>query len=194
MRRIYDEVYRTVPNWDIGRPQRAFQWLDDRGVIRSPVLDVGCGTGELAIYLAARGYRVLGVDISERAVRQARRKARGRRSNAAFLQADAMGMDVLREAGLQFATVLDSATFHVFGEWERERYVSILGEVTAPGGVVCVLGDAPRDRRGDYGITPAELRDRFERAGGWEYLFGYETVMERRYSRNPAYLVGFRRA
>lgn len=193
MRDVYDAAYRTVPNWEIGRPQQAFRWLDDRGLIRSPVLDVGCGTGELTMYLAARGYDALGIDISGRAIQQARTKAEGRRSAARFLQLDAMGVDRLAAAGFQFRTVLDSATSHVFGRWERERYVAGLGAVTEPGGIVCLFGDRPRDATSSYGITPEELRDRFERAGGWESVFAYRTVMERRYSRNDAYLVGFRR-
>lgn len=193
MARIYDAAYETVPNWEIGRPQAAFRRLDDRGLIRSPVLDIGCGTGELSIYLANRGYETLGIDISPRAIGQARAKARGRGSSARFLQLDAMALSTLAEAGMTFQTVLDSATFHVFGPWEREQYVQELKTVIASGGVVVILGDRPRDSYSGYGITPAELRTRFERAGGWAHLFAFETRMERRPGTNPAYLVGFRR-
>jgi glycine/sarcosine N-methyltransferase len=41
---------------------------------RSLVIDAGCGTGECATGLAARGYRVIGVDRSEALIEQARRK------------------------------------------------------------------------------------------------------------------------
>ena len=37
--------------WDIGTPQPAIVALADAGLIRSPVLDVGCGTGENALLL-----------------------------------------------------------------------------------------------------------------------------------------------
>ena len=39
------------------------------------IVEFGCGTGWLSLYLARRGYEVLGVDISEDAVASARRAA-----------------------------------------------------------------------------------------------------------------------
>ncbi|WP_435073742.1 SAM-dependent methyltransferase [Halorubrum sp. HHNYT27] len=100
---VYDAAYAGVPNWDIGRPQRAFVQLLDAGLVRSPVLDIGCGTGELSLFLARHAED----DI--------------------------------------------------------------------------------------YGITPAEIRDRFRVADGCEMVFAYSTTFERRWSSNAAYFVGVRR-
>lgn len=185
---VYDAAYAGVPNWDIGRPQRAFVELLDAGLIRNPVLDVGCGTGELSLFLARHGHDVLGVDISPLAVRQAREKSRWRRVPAQFLVWDALEVDRLREVGLSFLTVVDSAMFHLLGDRERDRFVAALGDVIPSGGLYCVLGDARRDERAGYGITPAELRQRFG-AAGWELLLAYRTVFERRWTTNPAYFV-----
>jgi SAM-dependent methyltransferase len=52
--------------------ERIFQTYGD-GAVRS-VLDLGCGTGNHAISLAARGYEVVGVDRSESMLAHARRK------------------------------------------------------------------------------------------------------------------------
>lgn len=41
------------------------------------LLDLGCGRGRHAITLAGSGYRVTGIDLSEEAIRKARRKADG---------------------------------------------------------------------------------------------------------------------
>ncbi|MFB6171229.1 MAG: class I SAM-dependent methyltransferase [Haloarculaceae archaeon] len=190
---VYDAAYAGVPNWDIGRPQRAFVRLAEAGVIRGPVLDVGCGTGELSLYLARQGHDVLGIDLSSLAIASAREKARWRRIDAHFLVWDALALPRLAETGFAFRTVVDSAMFHVFGAEERDRFVDGLGRVVPRGGLYCVLGDARNDEREVYGITPAELRDRFAATGGWEVAFAYETVFERRWSRNPAYMVGVRR-
>ena len=190
---VYDAAYATVPNWDIGRPQRAFVHLAEAGLVRGPVLDLGCGTGELSLFLARQGHEVLGIDLSPVAVRQAREKARWRRVDASFLVWDALYLDRLAAAGLRFRTVVDSAMFHVLGDSERDRFIDGLAAVVPSGGLYCVLGDARSDDRQLYGISVDELRARFRAADGWEIAFAVRTVFERRWSSNPAYFVGVRR-
>ncbi|KAB1189238.1 methyltransferase domain-containing protein [Haloferax sp. MBLA0077] len=190
---MYDAAYTGVPNWDIGRPQRAFVHLLEADLVRSPVLDVGCGTGELALFFARHGYDVLGIDISPLAVQQAKAKARGRRIPAHFLVWDALDVSRLATANLSFRTVVDSAMFHLLGDTERDRFIAELGGIVPRGGLYCVLGDARYDERWIYGISPGELRRRFEATGGWEVVFAYRTAFERRWSRNPAYFVGVQR-
>jgi SAM-dependent methyltransferase len=190
---VYDAAYTGAPNWDVGRPQRAFVRLADAGLVRGPVLDVGCGTGELALFLARRGNEVLGIDLSPVAIRRAREKARWRRVSAEFLVWDALDLPALGRAGFSCRTVVDSAMFHVLGDAERDRFVAGLGSVVRSGGLYCVLGDGRSDDRTLYGITPAELRARFETAGGWRVAFAHETMFERRWSTNRAYFVGVER-
>ncbi|MFC5367550.1 class I SAM-dependent methyltransferase [Salinirubrum litoreum] len=190
---VYDAAYTGVPNWDIGRPQRAFVRLAASGLLRGPVLDIGCGTGELSLYLARQGYDVLGIDLSELAIRQAREKARWRGIPAEFLVWDALYVSRLADAGLRFRTVVDSAMFHVLGDAERDRLVGELRALLPPGGLYCVLGDARWDDRSIYGLTPAELRRRFVERGGWRLAFAEETVFERRFSSSRAFFVGLRR-
>ena len=57
------EGYYATPRapWDIGRPQRAF--VEATEAIRGRVIDIGCGTGDLAVWLAERGCTVTGVDF-----------------------------------------------------------------------------------------------------------------------------------
>jgi cyclopropane fatty-acyl-phospholipid synthase-like methyltransferase len=190
---IYDAAYAGVPNWDIGRPQRAFVQLLDAGLVRSPVLDVGCGTGELSLFLARHGHDVLGIDLSPFAIRQAKEKARWRRITAQFLVWNAIDLSGLRDRNLTFRTVVDSAMFHIFSDSERDRFIAGLADVIPSGGLYCVLGDARRDQRSVYGITPRELQERFGRASGWKIVFAFQTIFERQWSRNPAYFVGVQR-
>ncbi|MFC5279202.1 class I SAM-dependent methyltransferase [Halorubrum rubrum] len=190
---VYDAAYAGVPNWDIGRPQRAFVRLAEVGLVREPVLDVGCGTGELSLFLARQGHEVLGIDLSRLAIRQAAEKARWRRVPAHFLVWDALDLDGLRDAGFSFRTVVDSAMLHVLGDGERDRFVDGLSAVVPSGGLYCVLGDARRAGGGSYGISPDELRARFRAVDGWDVVFAIRTTFERRWSSNPAYFVGVER-
>ena len=75
---FFEEAYHGIPPWDIGRAQREFVRLEESGEISGAVLDVGCGTGENALFLAARGHDVWGVDSAPSAIAIARRRATSR--------------------------------------------------------------------------------------------------------------------
>lgn len=60
--------------WNIGEPQPAIAALIAAGQVRSPVLDAGCGIGETAIELGARGHEVVGIDTSPAAIARAARQ------------------------------------------------------------------------------------------------------------------------
>jgi SAM-dependent methyltransferase len=53
------------------------------------IVDLGCGTGTVAVLLAEAGYRVRGLDYSARMVAAATRKAAGARLAVPFVQGDA---------------------------------------------------------------------------------------------------------
>lgn len=160
----FEESYRATPPWDIGRPQPAFVALADEGALRGSVLDSGCGTGEHALMVAARGHRATGVDIVPAAVEAARRKAADRDLDVAFVVGDVLR---LGDLGRTFDTVLDSGVFHVFEDADRVRYVDALRSVLAPGGryfMACFSDRQP----GDWGprrVTRDEIRASF--ADGW---------------------------
>lgn len=158
----FEAAYQGTPPWDIGRPQPALEQAADAGLVRGPVLDAGCGTGENALFFAARGFEVVGVDAVEAAVAAARAKAASRGLAAEFLVHDALA---LGDLGRRFHTVVDSGLFHTFEDEERRRYVASLAAATAPGARVFVLCFSEHET-GDGGprrVTQAELRDAFDR-------------------------------
>jgi 2-polyprenyl-3-methyl-5-hydroxy-6-metoxy-1,4-benzoquinol methylase len=160
---FFAEAYdRGTPPWDIGRHQPVFEKLADAGDIRAPVLDAGCGTGENALYLAARGYEVVGVDAVELAVHAARRKAARRGLAAEFLVGDALALGALDR---RFATVIDSGLFHTFDDQERPRFVDSLATVLQPGGHYFMLCFSELETRegGPRRVTQAEIRAAFDR-------------------------------
>ncbi|MFC7137125.1 class I SAM-dependent methyltransferase [Halobaculum litoreum] len=189
----FDASYRSAPpNWDIGRPQRAFVHLAEAGRVGRRVIEVGCGTGELSLFLARRGHEVLGVDVAPSAIRQAREKARWRRVPAQFLVWDALR---LGDLGLRADTVVDSAMLHCLGPRERRRAVESIRRTLRPGGDYFLLCDARADDAAATwaSLSRAELRELFAAERGWRLSFVLDTAFERRGSRNPAFLVGARR-
>ena len=134
--RGFDEMYVGVPPWDIGSAQPEVVRIADAGGFTGAVIDVGCGTGENALELSARGLPVVGVDAAPRAIEKARAKALERGSSAEFLVADVFSLDRL---GRRFDTALDCGLFHVFEDRERPMYVASLASVLGPGAVLHLL-------------------------------------------------------
>ncbi|MGA3359910.1 MAG: methyltransferase domain-containing protein [Halobacteriota archaeon] len=80
----FNSVYQGDPPWDISRPQKEFVQLEKAGEIVGSVLDVGSGTGENALFLAAQGHEVWGVDFSPNAIKRARDNRRSVTSTLHF--------------------------------------------------------------------------------------------------------------
>ena len=156
---------RGSPPWDIGRPQSAFVQLADAGEIGSPVLDSGCGTGEHALLLAARGLDVLGIDLSPTAIRRARTKAAERGLTCEFQVGDVLALGGL---GRRFRAIIDSGVFHTFDDRDRARYVESLAAAVKNGGVLHLLAfsELTPGTEGPRRVMQAELRAAF--VDGWE--------------------------
>ncbi len=157
-------MYRTKPPWDIDRPQPDIVRLEEAGRIIGRVLDVGCGTGENALYLAARGHEVWAVDFVESAITQAREKALRRGLTVTWRVFDALRA---AELGTTFDTIIDSGLFHVFPGGARAKFVDALRAVLRPGGFYVLLCFSDRELRegGPRRITEQEIRGSFN--CGW---------------------------
>ena len=168
----FESAYDGQPPWDIPGPQPAVVSLKEAGAIEGSVLDVGCGTGENALFLASRGHEVWGLDFVPVAIEQAQAKARERGLGVHFRVGDARKLDQL---GRTFDTVLDCGLFHTFADEERPLYVSGLGTIVRPGGRVHILcfSDQEPPGQGPRRITQQEIRDAFRE--GWEVVAIQET-------------------
>lgn len=158
-------AYYCAPRapWDIGRPQPAFVAAGDR--IAGRVLDVGCGTGDLAIWLAARGSLVTGVDFLPGPLASARAKAAAAGVAVNFLEMDALAVGEIPE---RFDAVVDCGLFHTFDDAGRSAYVAALARLLEPGARVFLLcmSDAEPGTHGPRRVSAEELRAAF--ASGWE--------------------------
>jgi len=161
----FETAYEGTPTWDIGRPQPAVVRLADAGRIAGEVVDVGCGTGENALFLASRGHRVVGVDFAAEAIAKARAKAIERGLDVELVVGDALD---LARLGRTFDTALDVGLFHCLQPGERRSYAAGLRAVIRPGGRAFLLCWSTRN---PFGIGPTRIAARDIRAAfrrGWE--------------------------
>jgi ubiquinone/menaquinone biosynthesis C-methylase UbiE len=155
-----------IPPWQIDRPQPEVIRLIEQGKFESPVLDLGCGTGDNTIELARHGLVVKGLDAVPEALERARKKMEqaGLRQPPDFILGDALRLD---ESGLKARTVLDCALFHTFSDEERKEYIRGLEAVLSPGGRLHILSFSELETRrpGPRRLTLSEITGSF--GTGW---------------------------
>ena len=186
---VYAGVYDETPPWDVGGPQAALMELLDEYPPAGPVLDVGCGSGDLAIALAGRGLEVTGIDFVGRAIADARRKAAALPADVAarlaFEVADALRPSRL---GWRFGAVVDSGFLHVLDPGDRERFAGDLAAALVPGGRYYLLAfvvtfpvpNTPRE------VSARELGALFPAEHGWRMVACRPAEFQSRIAPVPA--------
>lgn len=168
---FFNAVYNAAAPWDIGTVQPAMAALLSSYPPRGPVLDLGCGSGDLAIYLARLGYQVTGIDFVEKAIAQAQEKASKLPTDIAHRLTFQVG-DASRpsELGKRFGAIVDSGFFHLFDPDEVDLLIDELAATLLPFGqyymhefdVEFPVPNMPRR------ITAEEIEARFTMERGWQ--------------------------
>lgn len=142
-------------------------------------LDLGCGEGGDAVWLARRGWHVTGTDISGIALERAAVHA----ADAGVEERTEWERHDLAESFPAGEYDLVSACFlHTFGEFPRERILRRAAGAVAPGGILLVVGHAgwaswQEDRPEIDFPTPEQVVAQLElEAGAWEVLLAEEHV------------------
>ncbi|MFB7111278.1 class I SAM-dependent methyltransferase [Streptomyces sp. NPDC056190] len=169
---FYADRTRPVPFFADKPDENLVEWLE-RGLIGGRrALDLGCGPGRNALYLAERGFEVDAVDLSPQAIAWARERARETGAEVRFLCQDAFGSAGSPLTG-PYDLVYDSGCFHHLPPHRRISHLALLDRVLAPGGHLaltcfaagamgCELSDAELYRtsrlHGGLAYTPESLR------------------------------------
>lgn len=123
-------------------------------------LDIGCGTGTNTLYLARHGWRAIGIDFAEPAIRLANRKRRDAKDlpgSADFFRLDATQLANVRPDP-PCSLLLDLGCFHGIPLEKRAGYVQGVARWAAPNALFLLYAFGPRDIGGrTAGISPTDV-------------------------------------
>ncbi len=144
----HDQVYQAfkrdgLAGWDKTEEAYAerFAWMEKifsagNAPATGKLLELGCGAGNMGIWLAMRGYEVAGIDIAPTAIEWANEKAQAAGSKARFLTGSVL--DLKDFADSSFDLVIDSKCFHcIIGE-DRRAFLKESARVLKKGGYLLI--------------------------------------------------------
>jgi 2-polyprenyl-3-methyl-5-hydroxy-6-metoxy-1,4-benzoquinol methylase len=118
--------------WESDRPVGALVELFDNPEFRPRrVLELGCGDGVNAVFMASRGCQVTAVDISHTALQLAREKQRSAGVDVEFVEGDIFELGSRQES---YDFVFDRGMFHHVPVFHFEDYKNMVANRLAPNG------------------------------------------------------------
>ena len=128
----WDFAYRQgTPEWDSGIPSAELVSLVEGGIIKPcKVIELGCGTGADAVFLAEKGFEITAVESSPMAMERARTRAQRAHVLINFILNDVFDYTA---DGEQYDFVYDCGFYHFIRKQELEAFLDMLWRITHPG-------------------------------------------------------------
>jgi ubiquinone/menaquinone biosynthesis C-methylase UbiE len=127
------------------------------------VIEIGCGAGNLSVYLSQLGFDVTGIDISETAVFWARKRFNKLNLTAKFLVGDVSNLSLFNSNSFDIS--IDSLCLHCLIDEDRSKSLSEIYRVLIVGGeflVITMCGD-PKNATLKEHFNPATRYVEFDR-------------------------------
>lgn len=144
----HDDVYKKLRaagevGWDKTEEAYAerFEWMQRIFAAgnfppKGQLLELGCGAGNMGVWLAQKGYEVHGIDISPTAVKWANEKARASGANAKFVQGSVLDLNAFSDNS--FDLIVDSKCFHCIIGKDRSAFLKESLRVLRKGGYILI--------------------------------------------------------
>lgn len=153
--------------WDTGHAcSELVRVVDQRWVAPCRAIELGCGTGADAVFLATRSIHVTAVDVSIEAIQQAVARADAARVRVNFCWADVVSLPAALDVPYDF--VFDRGCYHCIRKHDVEGYVAALRRITRPGSQFLLLAgrcevepqrnESPSQRPGPPRVSQDEIR------------------------------------
>jgi ubiquinone/menaquinone biosynthesis C-methylase UbiE len=188
--KVYSEYSLAQIPWHSDKPdQELVQLIESERIRPCRVLDVGCGAGTDAIYLASKGFNVIAIDISHEAIRIAEERAKKANVKVNFTTGDFLEVEFDNES---FDFVNDRGCFHHMNPLRREDFAAKVSRILNSQGFYYLRcwSDKQQSQGGAYSISKEVISRIFSkyfdvgdindfRFGG-KGARGYECLMRRR--------------
>lgn len=145
---VYDLIYRFGAPWEGGPRDELVQLVGSGRLTPSHpgprAVDLGCGSGANAIFLAGHGFDVTGIDFSEVALRKAASASRGIGGAPRFVKADLTAPAMAAITGT-FDLLVDYGTLDDLKADKRVAMAQTIRRLSKAGSMVllwCFYGDA----------------------------------------------------
>jgi SAM-dependent methyltransferase len=141
----WEERYaRGDTPWETGQPSSELQRVVAEVPIRPcRALELGCGTGASAVWLAQQGFDVTALDLSTAAIARACQSAEQARATVRFLAADVLSPPP--ELAGPFDFIFDRGCYHVVRRENVAAFLETLRRLTRPGTLGLVLAGNARE-------------------------------------------------
>ena len=158
--RFFADRTRAVPFF-VDWPDETLVRDFDRAALRpGRVLELGCGNGRNAIFLASQNCSVDAVDFSEAAIAWGKDRSDAARCDVNFIRASIFELDI--EPG-SYDIVYDSGCFHHVAPHRRAAYLSLVSTALRPGGILSMICFTPE---GGAGLTDLQVYEQRTLGGG----------------------------
>ncbi|WP_103104490.1 class I SAM-dependent methyltransferase [Brevibacillus reuszeri] len=181
---FYSDRVRQVPFFLNVPDENLVEYLDNKILQPGKALDLGCGPGRNAIYLAKQGWEVDAVDISPEAIKWARERADEVNIKVKFILNDLFELDIKESA---YDLVYDSGCFHYVPPHRRMTYLEILNHALKPNGAFAITCFKVGGKVGGSDLSDWEVYRQKTLKGGLGYTndrlscnFGEYSVIELR--------------
>ncbi|MGB9628799.1 MAG: class I SAM-dependent methyltransferase [Thermodesulfobacteriota bacterium] len=145
----YKERYeRCDTPWDIGKPDfNLVEIVTTTPIKPCKALDIGCGTGDNAVWLSQQNFQIIGIDTSEIAIEKAREKALKANVICRFLVMDFLKRNIV---GAPFGFIFDRGCFHSLNsDEERKSFAKKVNHHLEENGLwLSLIGNADEKRQG----------------------------------------------
>lgn len=153
----YEQVYRHgATTWETEQPNDVLTTtIAEAGIAPCRVIDLGCGEGRDSVYLAGKGFDVLGVDVSHAALERARARAGAADLACRFLERDVTTLRGIPDADFDLA--LNMGCLHMIPDpAARARHLRRVHDVLRPGGLFLLAHCRENWLRGFWSVIDAD--------------------------------------